>query len=146
MINKHIDPKDELIKSTLRKIDGDKVYREILDNQNCDLMLEVKGIITLIYSAVIRLEDAYKFGNHDKKQEQLSLFKKYKQFFIGQVESDVFTDSQRLELYKDMYDVCRKILRHECDYYRMNRTIVSATNHYLIRILERIMKLEEICK
>jgi len=103
-----------------------------------DMFLEVKGIITLIFDAVIRLEESYKSGNQQERHLRLKQFRQYRQFFTGQVESDNFTLSQKLDLYNQLMDCCMNILSHDREFYKIHPTIKKRTQHYVVRIFERI--------
>lgn len=111
-----------------------------------DMILEVKGIITLIYDGVMRLEEAYRSGNWKEKRIQLKLFRCRRDFFYGQVESNNFSTCEKLKIYHEMQRACLLILKHETDLYHLNRTIVKATNHYLVRIMQRVGQLEDLIK
>jgi len=103
-----------------------------------DMFLEVKGIITLIFDAVIRLEQAYQTGNQPERHLRLKLFRQYRQFFNGQVENGNFTISQKIDLYNQLMEVCLKILAHDRDFYAVYPIIKKRTQHYIVRICKRL--------
>ena len=102
-----------------------------------DMFLEVKGIIALIFDAVMRLEDAYKSGNQQERHLRLKQFRQYRQFFNGQVENDNFTLSQKIDLYNQLMRCCIQILSHDREFYQICPIIKRRTQHYVVRISER---------
>ncbi|HQB85343.1 MAG TPA: hypothetical protein PLZ69_02840 [Candidatus Pacearchaeota archaeon] len=108
-----------------------------------DMFLEVKGIIALIFDAVMRLEDAYKSGNQQERHLRLKQFRQYRQFFNGQVENGNFTLSQKIDLYNKLMNCCIQILSHDREFYQIYPVIKRRTQHYVVRISERIDQLVE---
>lgn len=118
-----------------------KSYRETSTGE-VDMFLECKGIMTMIYDSVMRLEYAYKSGNQQRRHECLKLFKRYKDFYVGQIENNGFCNYEKKLLIKEMIGVCKLILSHNRDYYTLMPAITKQTQHYIVRLTERLDKLE----
>jgi len=109
-----------------------------------DIFLECKGLVALVYNSVMRLEDAYRNGNHKEKSQRLKEFKQYRNFMAGQLEGSQLTIIEKISIYNQVYEMCLKILSHEREYYKIYHIVYNKTKHYASRCLTQIHNLEDL--